>query len=106
MHEPRDFATRKMSDRLLATHPEAQSLLAEAGHRHALARQSAAAVTRTFTAMQGARLAYEELGHRLDPRRTRAVHFGVALAFQAATFAVLAALDAVEFTGVLTGWMT
>jgi len=106
MHDSREFATRKVSDRLLATHPEAQSLHGEAGHRHALAEQSAALVRRAFTAMQETRLGYEELRRRLDPRRTRTVHFGVALAFQAAIFMVLVGLDAVEFTGVLTGRMT
>jgi hypothetical protein len=106
VHDSREFATRKVSDRLLATHPEAQSLHGEAGHRHALAEQSAALVTRAFTAMQETRLGYEELRRRLDPRRTRTVHFGVALAFQAAIFVVLVGLDAVEFTGVLAGWMT
>jgi hypothetical protein len=106
MHDSREFATRKVSDRLLATHPEAQSLHGEAGHRHALAEQSAALVRQAFTAVQEARLGYEDLRRRLDPRRTRTVHFGVALAFQAAIFVVLVGLDAVEFSGVLAGWMT
>ena len=105
MRDPREFATRRVSDRLLATHPEAQSLHGEAGHCHTLARQSAAMVTQAFTAMQEARLGYEELRRQLDPRRTRTAHFGVALAFQSAIFVALAGLDAVEFTGVLTGWV-
>lgn len=105
MQEPQRPATRKTSGRLLATHPEAQSLYAEAGHWHVLAEQSAAVVRQTYRVMQAARLGYEELRHRLDPRRTRTVHFGVALTLQAAIFVVLVALDAIEFTGVLADWM-
>jgi hypothetical protein len=100
-----ELAMRKLSDRLLATHPEAQNLFAEAGHCHVLAVQSAAVVTQTFKVMQASRLCYEELRHRLDPCRTRTIHFGVAMTLQAAIFVVLVALDAIEFTGVLTGWM-
>jgi hypothetical protein len=106
VQEPQRPATRKTSDRLLATHPEAQSLYAEAGHWHVLAEQSAAVVRQTYRVMQAARLGYEELRHRLDPRRSRTVHFGVALTLQTAIFVVLVALDAIEFSGVLTGWTT
>jgi hypothetical protein len=105
VQEPRELIRRKMTGRLLATHPEAQSLFAEAGHWHILADRSAAVVRQTFTIMQAARLGYEELGHRLDPRHSRTVHFGVALTLQAAIFAVLVALNAIELTGVLAGWM-
>jgi hypothetical protein len=105
MGDPQELVSRRLAGHVLATHPEAQSLLFEAGHRRALARQSAAEVSRMFAAMQAARLAYESLCHRLDPRRTRTVSFGLALTLQTAIFAVLLALSAVEFTGVLSGWM-
>lgn len=64
---------------LLAGHPEAASLLAEASHRRALARVSAAAAGRAFATAQAARLRYEELRHRLDPRLRRTVGFGAGL---------------------------
>jgi hypothetical protein len=105
MQNPEEPASRQLVGQVLATHPEAQSLLFEAGHRRALARQSATEVTRMFAVMQAMRLAYEALCHRLDPRHTRTTSFGLALTLQAAIFAVLVALDAVEFTGVLAGWM-
>ncbi len=66
-------------DELLTSHPEAASLLAEASHCHALASSSAANVGQAFTAAQAARLSYEELRHRLDPRRRRTIHFGAGL---------------------------
>jgi hypothetical protein len=64
---------------LLARHPEAASLLAEASHCRALARSSAAYASQAFPAQQAARLAYEELRHRIDPRRRRTVPFGAGL---------------------------
>jgi hypothetical protein len=69
---------------LLATHPEAASLLAEASHRQALARSSAAAATQELAAAQAAQLGYEELRDRLDPRGRRAVRLGAGLAVLAA----------------------
>ena len=106
MQEPQDPATRQIVGHVLRTHPEGQSLLGEAGHRRALAEQSAAVVSQAFDVMQAARLGYEELRHRLDPRYDRTLHFGVTLALLAAIFAALVVLDAIEFAGVLTGWMT
>jgi len=104
VHEPQGFATRQSIGHLLRTHPEGQSLFGEAGHRRVLADQSAADVTRAFTSMQECRLGYEELRHRLDPRRSRTIHLDAGLALLAAIFMILAALDAVELAGVLTGW--
>ena len=59
----------KIIGELLANHPEAASLLAEASHCRALAVCSAADTRLKFAAAQAARLAYEELRHRLEPRR-------------------------------------
>jgi hypothetical protein len=92
-----------MAGHVLATHPEAHSLLSEAGHRRVLAERSAAEVSRRYGMMQAARAGYEELRHRLDPRGTRPVHFAVALALLAALFAVLVMLSVITFDGVLTG---
>ena len=103
MQDPSEVLFRRMVGHVLATHPEAQSLLSEAGHRRALTAQSAAEVTRLFAVMQAARVGYEELRHRLDPRRTRTVHFGIAMALLAALCTVLVMFDAVAFDGVLTG---
>ena len=64
---------------LLTSHPEAASLLAEASHCRALAMCSAVFTRMKFAAAQAARLAYEELRHRLEPRRRHPVHFEVGL---------------------------
>jgi hypothetical protein len=40
----------------------------------------------------------------LDPRRTKPVHFDVAMLMLAVIFVALTLLDAIEFAGVLTGW--
>ena len=64
---------------LLTSHLEAESLLAEAGHRQALAAWSAADTGTRFRRAQAARRAYEELWHRLEPRRGRPVPFDVGL---------------------------
>ena len=106
MHEPQDVAPRQLVGHVLGTHPEAQSLFIEAGHWRALAERSAIVTAEAFTVMQAARLGYEELRHRLDPRRTRTVHFVVALALLTVVFAALVVLDGLEFAGVLAGWLT
>jgi MFS family permease len=104
VQDPSELLFRRMAGRVLATHPEAQSLLTEAGHCRVLAKQSADEVTRRYGVMQAARTGYEELRHRLDPRRARPIHFGAALALLAALFAVLVVLDVITFDGVLAGW--
>jgi hypothetical protein len=94
---------RRMAGHVLATNSEAPTLLSEMGHRRVLSEQSAAEVTRRYGVMQTARIAYEELRHRRDPRHTRPVHFGVAMALLTALFAVLVMLGVLTFDGVLTG---
>lgn len=86
---------------LLTAHPEAASLQAEASHCRALARSSAVYVRRAFDAAQATRLGYEELRHRLDPRRIRTVGFGAGLLGLIPLGAGLTLLDAAELGGVL-----
>lgn len=85
---------------MLTGHPEAASLLAEAGHCQALARASAAIVDRTFAVAQAARLGYEELLHHLDPRRRRTVDCGTGLLIIGLLGAGLTLLDAIELGGM------
>jgi MFS family permease len=94
-----------MARHVLASHPEAQSLLSEAGHCRVLAEQSADEVACRYGVMQAARNGYEELRHRLDPRRARPIHFGAAMGLLATLFAVLVVLDVVTFDGVMAGWV-
>ena len=86
---------------LLAAHPEAVSLLTEASHHQSLAEYSAAAASQKFTEMQAARLAHENLRHRLDPRHRRSLHFMAALALLAAIAAGIAVISGAELTGLL-----
>lgn len=81
---------------LLTSHPEAESLLAEAGHRQAFAAWSTAGTGTKFTGAQAARRGYEELWHRLEPRRGRSVPFEVGLLVLAVAGAGLAMLDFVQ----------
>jgi len=85
---------------LLTDHPEAASLLAEARHRRTLARSSAAAVRRAFAMAHGARLHYEVLRHRLDPRVRRTVGFATGLAVLVMLGAGLTLLDVIELGGM------
>jgi hypothetical protein len=59
---------------LLVNHPEAARLLAAATRWRTLAAWSAAVARRKFAVAQAARLAYEELGHLLEPRRRHPVN--------------------------------
>lgn len=86
---------------LLTSHPEAASLQGEARHCQALARISAANVSQAFAAEQAARLSYEELRHRLDPRRRRTADFGAGLLAVVLIGAGLALLDYLELGGLL-----
>jgi hypothetical protein len=88
---------------LLTSHPEAESLLAEASHCRALAVCSAAFTRMKFVAAQAARLACEELRHRLEPRRRHPVHFGVGLLLLLVLSAGLALLVLIELSGWLGG---
>ncbi len=86
---------------LLTSHPEAQSLLAEASHCQALAVCSAVITRVKLTTSQSARLAYETLRHRLQPRRRHPIHFGVGLLVLLILSAGLAMLVLIELTGLL-----
>jgi len=86
---------------LLTAHPEAASLQAEASHRRALSRTSAAKVARAFAGAQADRLGYEELRHLLDPRRRRTIHFGAGLVALVLLGGGLALLDLIELSGPL-----
>lgn len=97
---------------LLTGHPEAASLQSEARHRRALADGSAASASRAFATAQTARLSYEELRHRLDPRLRHQVNFGAGLALLALLGAGLALLNVIELGGLRSGlpatavWLT
>jgi hypothetical protein len=86
---------------LLDTHPEAASLLAEASHCRALAVCSAAITRLKLAAVQAARLAYEELRHRLEPRRRHPINFAAGLLLLLVLGAGLAMLDVIELSGLL-----
>ena len=86
---------------LLSGHPEAVSLQAEASHCRALVRSSAACASQAFDAAQAARLGYEELRHRLDPRCVRTIGFAVGLLTLILVGAGLTLLDAIELSVVL-----
>jgi hypothetical protein len=88
---------------LLANHPEAASLLAEASHCRALAVCSAAYTRLKSAAVQAARLAYEQLRHRLEPRRGHPVHFGAGSMLVLTLGAGLAMLNLIELSGLLGG---
>jgi len=85
---------------LLLDHPEAATLLARASHWQSLAAWSAATARRKLAAVQAARLAYEELGHLLEPRRDHPVNFAVGLGLLAMLSAALVMLDLVELGGL------
>jgi len=87
---------------LLVGHPEARSLLAEAGHRVALARSSAAGTRRAFAAAQDARTGYEGLRRRLDPRGRCTVNFSVGLLFLFLLGAGLSVLDDIQLSRLLS----
>ena len=86
---------------LLTGHPEAVSLQAEASHCRALARSSAACASQAFDAAQAARLGYEELRHRLDPRRVRTIGLAAGLLTLTLVGVGLTLLDAIELSVVL-----
>lgn len=86
---------------LLANHPEAASLLAEAGHCRALAVCSTAISRLKLAAVQAARLTYEELRHRLEPRWCHSVDFGAGLLLVLVLSGGLAVLNLIELSGVL-----
>jgi len=85
---------------LLLNHPEAGTLLARATHWRSLAAWSAATTRRKFTAAQAARLAYEELGHLLEPRRRHPINFAAGLLLLLVLGAGLVMLDLIELGGL------
>ena len=105
MKEIQDPAAREVITQVLDADPEGQSLLAEAGHRRTLARQSARAATEAAANEKAARRGYDALRHRLDPRNGRTLHVAVAVVALAAVVAALLGLDRIEFAGALIGWM-
>ena len=96
---------RELVGWLLSGNQEARSLLSDASHRRVLAEQSAAAAAEAAGAADVARLRYEALRHRLDPRGERPVHFGTALMLVAAIGAGLAGLAWIEMAGLPAGRM-
>jgi hypothetical protein len=84
---------------LLRNHPEAASLLSRATHWRSLAVWSAARARRKFAAAQAARLAYEELGHLLEPRR-HPVNLVAGLLLLLVLSAALIVLDLIELGGL------
>jgi hypothetical protein len=85
---------------LLLDHPEAASLLATATRWRSLAVWSAANARRKFAAAQAARLAYEELAYRLEPRRHHPINLVVGLLLLMMLSAGLVVLDLIELGGV------
>ena len=84
---------------LLLNHPEAASLMARATHWRSLAAWSAATTRRKLAAAQAARLAYEELGHLLEPRGRHPINFAVGLLLLVVLSAGLVMLDLIELGG-------
>jgi hypothetical protein len=85
---------------LLLNHPEAASLLARATHWRSLAVWSTATARRKFAAAQAARLAYEELGHLLEPRRRHPINLVVGLLLLFVLSAGLVMLNLIELGGL------
>jgi hypothetical protein len=85
---------------LLLNHPEAASLLARATHWRTLAVWSAATVRRKLAAALAARLAYEELGRLLEPRRRHPINLVVGLLLLLVLSAGLVMLNLIELDGL------
>lgn len=85
---------------LLLNHPEAASLLARATHWRSLAVWSAATTRRKLGTAQAARLAYEELGHLLEPRGRHPVDFAVGILLLIVLSAGLVMLNLIELGGL------
>lgn len=89
-------AAHDLVGRVLSGHQEARSLLSEASHRRVLAEQSAAAAADAAATADTARLRYEELRHRVDPRAERPLSFWMALVLVVAIGGGLAGLALIE----------
>jgi hypothetical protein len=88
---------------LLASHPQAASLQAEAANRRALVMCSGIKAGRELAADQAAGLGYERLQRQLDPRHRRPVHMGQGLLLLGVLAAGLTVLDAIELGPLLPG---
>lgn len=88
---------------LLGSHPEAESLLAEARHRRALAANSAAESGEKFAAAQASRLGYETLRRLLEPRRTRLIHLDIGLLLLTAPAVGIVLISLYELSGLDDG---
>jgi len=98
---PEDLPTPpRIIGELLLNHPEAASLLARASHWWSLAVWSAANTRRKLAAAQAARLAYEQLGHLLEPRGRHPINFAAGLLVLLVLSAGLVMLDLLEFGGL------
>lgn len=93
----------KIIGELLRSHPEAESLHSEAAHCQALAATSVAGCDAKFRVAQAARRGYEELRHRLEPRRGRPVHFTAGILVLAVLSGGLVLLNWMELDGLLAG---
>lgn len=93
-------AARDLVGQVLGSHREARSLLSEASHRRVLAQQSAAATADAAAAADTARVRYEELRHRVDPRAERPLPGWAAMALVAPIGAGLAGLAWVELAAL------
>jgi hypothetical protein len=100
MRPDHPLTPRRILGELLLNHSEAASLLRRAIHWRSLAAWSAATARRKFAEAQDARLAYEELGHILEPRRRRRLNFAVGLLLLLVLSAGLVMLDLVELGGL------
>jgi hypothetical protein len=97
----RQRTSAQIMGELLTGDPEAASLLAEASHRRVLAGLSAATARQAFSMAHGARLHYEVLRHRLDPRVRRNVGFGAGLVVLALLGAGMTMLNLIELGSLL-----
>jgi uncharacterized membrane protein YhaH (DUF805 family) len=93
-------AAHDLVGQMLSGHQEARSLLSEASHRRVLAEQSTEAAASAAATADVARLRYEELNHRVDPRAQRPLPFWMVLVLVVTIGAVLAGLARIELTGL------
>ena len=90
----------RITGELLLNHPEAGSLLAKATHWESLAVWSAATTRRKLAAVQAARLAYDQLGHLLEPRGRHSVNFAAGLLLLWMLSVGLVMLNLIELGGL------
>ena len=93
-------AAHDLVGRVLSGHQEAQSRRTAASHRRVLAAPSAPAAADSAATADMARLRYEELRHRVDPRTKRPLSFWMALVLVVAIGAGLAGLSLIELAAL------